>query len=267
IAMVISQAQFLKSFLKYDLHKLYDISSLKVFSFTGSSLPMSVARQFQEITGSSVIQVYSSTECGPISYDLLSPDEDAFPSCGKTFNGIKVKITDIDEDEKEVSAGEWGRIMLQCSVMCSRYLGDNMNSSWSADKWFRTGDIGMLDEQGRLHVAGPNDVLLRINEKTIITVTLENTLMAHPSVEDVVVAILSSRIAAGVVLREAMELPTVDELNNFIQDQNVEMGPLSKIVQVDFIPRSETGKLIRSEVLFLLESEDDDRSVEGVEKV
>ncbi|KAK6033155.1 AMP-binding enzyme [Ostertagia ostertagi] len=267
IAMVISQAQFLKSFLKYDLHKLYDISSLKVFAFTGSSLPMSVARQFQEVTGASVIQTYSSTECGPISYELFSSNEDAYPSCGKTFDGIKVKITDIDEDGKEVSAGEWGHIMLQCPVMCSRYLGDNINSSWTADQWFRTGDIGMLDDQKRLHVAGPNDVLLRINEKTIITVTLENTLMAHPSVEDVVVAIMSSRIAAGVVLREAMELPTVDELNNFIQDQNVEMGPLSKIVQVDFIPRSETGKLIRSEVLFLLESEDEDRSLEGVQKV
>nr|CDJ85840.1 AMP-dependent synthetase ligase domain containing protein [Haemonchus contortus] len=267
IALVISQAQFLKCFLKYDLHKSYDISSLKVFSYSGTSLPISLAKKFQEINGTSIFQVFSSTECGPISYNLWKCDENMGPSDGRTFNGIRVKIADIDDEEKELPCGEWGRIMLQTSVMCSRYLGDHMNNSWTADNWFRTGDIGMLDDQKRLHVAGPNDVLLRINDKMVITVILENALMAHSSIEDVVVASMSSNLAAGVVLREGAELPTVDDLNNFLQDQKIETEPLSNIIQVNFIPRSETGKVIRSEVLFLLQSENDNRPLKSGKKV
>ncbi|KAK5966430.1 hypothetical protein GCK32_005177 [Trichostrongylus colubriformis] len=267
IALVISQAQFLKSFLKYDLHKFYDISSLKVFSFTGSSLPISVAKRFQEICGTSVIQAYSSTECGPVSCDLLGSNEDEYPSSGEPFDGIKVKILDIDDDDKELLTGEWGRIMLRSSVMYSRYLGERMNDSCASDTWFPTGDIGMLDKQNRLHVAGPSDVLLRISGKPVIAVILENALMAHPSIEDVVVANMNSHLAVGIVLRENANLPTIDELNSFIRERKIEMEPISKIVQVDFIPRSETGKLIRSEVLFLLQSEDDDQFLKSVESM
>ncbi|KAK5974223.1 hypothetical protein GCK32_020275, partial [Trichostrongylus colubriformis] len=101
--------------------------------------------------------------------------------------------------------------------MYSRYLGERMNDSCSSDTWFFTGDIGMLDEQNRLHAAGPSDVLLRISEKPVIAVILENALMAHPSIEDVVVANMNSHLAAGIVLRESANLPTIDELNSFIR--------------------------------------------------
>lgn len=264
VAMIISNAQFIKSFLKYEIHNLYDISSLKVVSYTGSSLPKSVALQFKEVTGASIVEVYSSTEFGPISVNVLAHDDDEDLACGRTLKGISVKITNVDEETAETATGEWGNILLQGPVMCTQYLGDKITGSWTTNNWFRTGDIGMMDKQKRLHVAGPRDVLLKLNDRTVVTVLLENALVAHPCIEDTVVANMNGDLAAGVVVKDLMEMPTIDELNEFIQEKRLGMGPLTKVVQVDFIPRSETGKLMRSEVLFLLQSEDDNRSLKSV---
>ncbi|KAK6766119.1 hypothetical protein RB195_025804 [Necator americanus] len=258
VALITSNAQFLKSFVKYETEKLYGISSLKVVSYSGSPLPVSIAKKFHDATGASVVQSYSTTEIGPISCGLQNFDNSNALSCGNTFDGISVKITDTDE-ESEVEPGSWGRILLQSPIKCSRYFGGRISDTFTKNKYIRTGDVGMLDEQNRLYVAGPADGLLTLNEHTIVSPLLENALLGHPSVDDVVVAVMNDELTAGVVVKEEEQPPTLEELNEYIKDLN--MGLLTKLVFVDFIPRSETGKLMRSEVLFLLQTEDDGRVV------
>ncbi|EYB99635.1 hypothetical protein Y032_0121g969 [Ancylostoma ceylanicum] len=258
VALITSNAQFLKSFVKYETEKLYGINSLKVVSYSGAPLPISVAKKFHEANGASIVHSYSTTECGPISCGLQSFDEALSLSCGSLFEGINVKITEKD-GEGELGPGAWGRILLQSPITCSRYFGGKISDTIAKDHYMRTGDVGMLDEENRLYVAGPADGLLTLNDQTIVSPLLENALLDHPSVEDVVVAVMNDELTAGVVVKEDVPPPTLEELNEHIVGLN--MGQLTKLVFVDFIPRSETGKLMRSEVLFLLQTEDDGRVV------
>ncbi|VDM78610.1 unnamed protein product [Strongylus vulgaris] len=81
------------------------------------------------------------------------------------------------------------------------------------------GDIGMLDEQNRLYVAGPADGLLKLNNQTIVSPLLENALLNHPSVEDVVVSLMNDDLTAGIVVKEDAPPPTIEELNELIEGE------------------------------------------------
>ncbi|VDL71944.1 unnamed protein product [Nippostrongylus brasiliensis] len=253
IALITTNPQFLKSFLKYEIHNLYDISSLKVVSYSGSPLPISVARKFQQMTNSSILQVYCSTELGPISYGVLDNTGADLLIGGRMFDGVTVKVADTDDEELDVPCGVWGQILIRSPIIYTRYLGEKSDSSWTAQKWLRTGE--KLGRKLLIPWLGEAQYCL-----LVVSVLLENALAGHPSIEDVVVANLNDELAAGIVVAVSMQLPTVDELNEFLQEQK--FARITRIVQVDFIPRSETGKLLRSEVPFLLQSEDDNRLLE-----
>jgi acyl-CoA synthetase (AMP-forming)/AMP-acid ligase II len=123
------------------------------------------------------------------------------------------------------------------------------NASAFHDGWFRTGDEGVLDDQGYLRLTGRlKEIINRAGEK-ITPIEVDNVLMEHPSVRQVVTFAMPSRtfgedVAAAVVLHDGAEADP-EILRAFVATRLAAFKVPRKIVFLEEIPKGATGKLQR----------------------
>uniref|UniRef100_A0A1I7WQU4 AMP-binding_C domain-containing protein n=1 Tax=Heterorhabditis bacteriophora TaxID=37862 RepID=A0A1I7WQU4_HETBA len=107
----------------------------------------------------------------------------------------------------------------------------------------------MIDGENRLFVGGPVEDIINING--IMRINIYIYIYIY-----IAIAKLHDELTAGIVLKENEHLPSVEDLIGILKGCGMDNIPLNRIVLVNCIPRSGTGKLIRSDILFLLKSED-----------
>ena len=115
--------------------------------------------------------------------------------------------------------------------------------------WFRTGDQGMLDEDGYLRITGRLKEIINRGGEKISPREVDDVLMDHPAVAQVVTFAmphdkLGEEVAAAVVLREGMTA-TERELRDFAAERLADFKVPRKVVFLDEIPKGATGKLQR----------------------
>ena len=140
-------------------------SSLKLVVTGAEKLPQSLAKAFEEKFGIRPQEGYGLTETSPatnVNLPDLDPVRDsvALPSSrsgsvGQLLPGMAIKITDPATD-KEVPINKQGIIWFKGPNVFKGYLGDPKKSAevLTADGWFRTGDVGRVDDDGFLYIEG-----------------------------------------------------------------------------------------------------------------
>lgn len=153
---------------------------------------------------------YGMTECGPLIgyedwYDF------AMRSCGKPVDGMKVRI-DSSDPQNEV-----GEIQVRGdNVMTGYYKNEEATkAAFTADGWMRTGDLGLLDEDGNIYIKGRSkNMILTANGQNIYPEEVEELLNAMPHVKESIViernkhivAIVSAEVdAANPLSREQLD--------------------------------------------------------------
>jgi long-chain acyl-CoA synthetase len=116
----------------------------------------------------------------------------------------------------------------------------------SEDGWFVPGDIGHLDENGRLFITGRTTDLINVGGAKIAPERVEQVLSEHPGVADCGVVGVpdpsgGDLIVAAVVARGELNL---DELSGFVAER-FRAAPVARIIRLDRIPRGATGKIVR----------------------
>jgi acyl-CoA synthetase (AMP-forming)/AMP-acid ligase II len=116
-----------------------------------------------------------------------------------------------------------------------------------------SGDVGRLDEAGRLYVVGRDDEMIVSGGENVYPIEVEKTLTAHPEVEEAAVLGVDDeqygqRLAAFVVLTSGASA-TPDDLKQHVRDNLANYKVPREIVVVDELPRSSTGKIHRGELL------------------
>jgi acyl-coenzyme A synthetase/AMP-(fatty) acid ligase len=156
-------------------------SSLKQVTYCGAILPVSVAEKFAQLTDNriDVIPLYGSTEAGIITIGPKLSEENNW-SGGALAAGVQVTIRDR-------VIGGWclptqkGEIWTRSSQNMIGYL-DRERESFESSGWFRTGDIGFMDEQGLLHVCGRCKDVIRVYCTQVDPAELEDLLLQHEDV-------------------------------------------------------------------------------------
>lgn len=170
-----------------DAHNKFDISSLRTGPVGFSAEDKRLAVETLGVTGAS--SVYGLTE----SYGNCNVTEPGDPldvvlhTQGTINSTHKIRCIDPVTD-MEVVPGDsqlLGEIQLSGCVTPG-YLDDDVanSSSFSADGWFRTGDLGWIDNDGRLHFAGRLKEVLKINGITISPAEVEGFVESHPWVDE-----------------------------------------------------------------------------------
>ena len=232
----------------------YDTSSLISIGFGGAPSPSRLQQRLAQRFPQATVEVgYGLTEVSSVATFISGKDYQAKPaSVGHVIPTGDIKI--IDDSGASLAAGEEGEICLKGPNVVKGYWRNRKSSAETFDAgWIRTGDIGMLDDDGFLFVLDrAKDMLLRGGEN-IYCVEIENALYRHPAVIEAAVIgrphdILGQEVVAVVQVMAG----TRPSENDLIEHCREHLAPFKVPVQVDIrdapLPSSASGKIIKKQL-------------------
>ncbi len=156
----------------------------------------------------------------------------------------------MDEQGTLLPPGSVGEVVIRGPNVTHGYTANpDANAKAFTNGWFRTGDQGVLDEEGYLRLTGRLKELINRGGEKISPIEVDEVLMNHPAVQQVVTFavphdVLGEDVAAAVVLREGQSV-TERALKDFAAERLADFKLPRKIVFLDEIPKGATGKLQR----------------------
>jgi o-succinylbenzoate---CoA ligase len=182
--------------------------------------------------GIPVVTTYGMTEtCGGCVYD------------GQPLDGVQVRTG----DEENPYSADGGRIWIGGPVLFSGYRGEQTGSGVVRDGWFRTGDLGRLDESGRLTVRGRADGMINTGGYKVVPGEVAAALETCPGVRDVVVVgqpdtEWGERVVAVVAPLDPAHPPPLELLRLHVRERLPRYAAPSRVVIVDAVPMLPSGK-------------------------
>lgn len=162
----------------------------------------------------------------------------------RVLNGIECRVDDSDVTENDRGRGE---IILEGPVVSPGYAASEHNSSGSG---FRTGDVGRIDSEGRLHVDGRIDDMINSGGELISPAEVTDAIDSHECVDDVVVMGVPDEQwgeAVGALVASSSNL-SPDELETFCRERLADYK-IPRYWQItDTIPRTDSGSPDRTNI-------------------
>jgi cyclohexanecarboxylate-CoA ligase len=220
----------------------------RAFACGGAEVPPKLIRDATQRLECCVVRVYGSTEHPTVSACGFADDIDKRASTdGRAVGATEIKI--VDADDLEVAPNAVGEILVRGPEQFLGYLvSDSPGSHHARDGWFRTGDLGAVDNDGYISILGrKKDIIIRGGENLSVK-EIEDLLLEHSQVADVAVVgmpdpILGERVCAFVV-PGGDETPTFESLVAALRTRGVAAQKLPERVEVvDALPRTASGKI------------------------
>jgi long-chain acyl-CoA synthetase len=233
----------------------YDLSSVQRASYGGApaapELVDRIAEAFPNLR-KTLTTAYGLTETASVATAHGGDDYFAHPgSVGRPAPTVELKI--MGPDDREVPVGEPGEIWIKGpNVMAHGYWNrPDANAASFTEGWFRTGDIGKVDDDGFVYIVDrAKDMIIRAGEN-IACVEIENVLFQHPDVVDAAVVgvahtVLGEEVKAVVQLRTGATV-TGDELREFCAQQLANFKvPEYVELRAEPLPRNPAGKVLKN---------------------
>ena len=228
--------------------KKTDVSSLKITASSGSALAGELANHYMDLFTDSVYNFYGATETGWVT--IASPVDlrEAPGTAGVPPFRTTVRI--LDAEGKEVPQGETGTIHVGNDMPFGGYTDGNTKTF--SDGLMSTGDVGHFDENGRLFVSGRDDDMIISGGENVFPRELEDALIDHPDISDVVVTGVDDPkfgqvLAAYVVVKDGKSL-TEDDVKAYAKEHVARFAVPGKTMFLDELPRNPTGKVMKREL-------------------
>ena len=228
-------------------------AKLRFVRSSSASLPPQVMAALEETFGAPVIESYGMTEATHQMASNPLPPADRKPGSVGIAAGPQVRIADQSEN-KLLSGDATGEVVISGPNVTPGYENnDDANAGAffeeGGDRWFRTGDQGVLDPQGYLRITGRLKEIINRGGEKVSPLEVDDILMDHPAIQQVVTfamphAKLGEEVAAAVVLRDG---ETADEksIRDFASTKLADFKVPRKVVILDEIPKGATGKMQR----------------------
>jgi non-ribosomal peptide synthetase component E (peptide arylation enzyme) len=246
---------FIIDLLGIDRRELTPLSSLRVFTLAGDSLPAPTVRRAIETMPFRISRALGMTEFGHVcSTDASTPVEACIDTLGTPQPEMIVRI--VDDKDQDVPPGTEGRIVVQGPFLFAGYLtekGVNQNVL-DPNGFFDTDDLGTMDDLGYLRITGRVKNIIRRGAETVPVSFLEDVIASHPDVVNaVVVGVPDERLGeapfACVQLKPGRTISYADIERLFAQQQvTKKFWPVGlKIFKQ--LPTGATGKIDRQMIL------------------
>jgi oxalate---CoA ligase len=156
--------------------------SLRFVLTSGAPLPQRRYEALHSILGVPVLDHYGASETQLISTNRPPPGPCKPETCGIPWpNTVKI----VGEDGRQLDSGEHGEILVGGSTVISAYLNATpLNQAAFTHGWFRTGDVGSIDEDGFLSLHGRQNELINRGGEKIAPHEIDSALMRHPQVAE-----------------------------------------------------------------------------------
>jgi acyl-CoA synthetase (AMP-forming)/AMP-acid ligase II len=235
-----------------DLAGEVDLSSLREYGVGGASVPPSVIERAHQ-HGIMAFRAYGSSEhpsiSGGSSEDAL--DKRAHTD-GRLLDGVAVRI--VDDTLQDLPAGRPGEILSRGPELFAGYRDSALDAdAFLPGRWFRTGDIGVLDPDGYLTITDRRKDLIIRGGENLSSKLIEDILAEHEAVAEVSVVAApdpryGERVCAFVVLRPAATLSLNGIRAYFSVAGTTRQLTPERLEIVDDLPRTATGKVRKDEL-------------------
>jgi long-chain acyl-CoA synthetase len=231
----------------------YDVSSLRYCISGGAALPHALLHKVEDSMKVTVLEGYGLTETSPVISVNTIKGGSIVGSVGPVLPDLELKI--VDEQGHTVPQGDVGEIFVKGATVMPGYwkLPEENREVFTADGWFKTGDLGHLDEQGRLYISAgrKKDLIIRAGEN-VAPLAIENVLINHPALlEAAAVGIshqrLGEQVVACVVLKEGHQA-TASELKKYCQEKLPPFSVPDHFQFYETLPKNTVGKILKTQL-------------------
>jgi long-chain acyl-CoA synthetase len=243
------------AFTNHTLLDQYDLSSLMGCFSGGAPLPPEVCKQFEEKTGAIIFEGYGLSETSPVaSANPTSKEQRKIGSIGFPVPSTDIKILDIDTATTELPQGEDGEIAICGPQVMKGYWNrpeetEDVFCKIEGKRYFLTGDIGHIDEEGYILVTDRKKDLILVGGFNVYPREVEDILFKHPKVE--LAAVIgapdekSGEAVKAFIQLKPGETATEEEIFEFSKEN---MAGYKRPKRVEFresLPVSNVGKVLR----------------------
>jgi non-ribosomal peptide synthetase component E (peptide arylation enzyme) len=229
----------------------FDLRSLRVVITGGASCPVETIRTFRARVPGHLIELYGMLETGFHTFTRFEDDpEEVAGTIGRPAEGMGLRI--IDEHGRDVPPGTEGEIAAEGP---SVHLGYHKNPAanvelFTADGWFRTGDLAVMEESGNVRIVGRLKEMINRGGKKFFPREIEEILYTHPRIlHAAIVGVpdprLGERNCLCVIPRAGAVAPSLEEVVGFLGGSVATYKLPEEIELFEEFPFTPTGKIQR----------------------
>lgn len=243
---------FLTSLLDHPELTADHLALMRHVGLGGSAVPAAVAER-ATAAGISVVRSFGSTEHPSITGTNHQDDARArLHTDGRPLPGVEMRL--LDDDGAPVPMGTAGEIWSRGPDCCVGYTDPDLTArSFDADGWYRTEDVGVLDEHGCLTITDrKKDIIIRGGENVSAAEVEEMLLRVVPGLLEVAVisvpdARLGEKVGAVLRMAPATPAPDLDGVRARLLEAGLGRQKLPEYLDtVDDFPRTSTAKIIKA---------------------
>jgi len=223
-----------------------DFSRLALSIGGGTAIIKAVSDQWQQVTGMIINEGYGMSETAPV-ISFNPPGIDGFNgSVGLPLAMMDIKI--MDDNGSACAIGTPGEVGIKGPQVMQGYWRQDNSDTFSADGYFKSGDIGVLDEQGFLTLVDRKKDMILVSGFNVYPNELEAALTEHPKVLEVAVIGIedahSGEVPKAFVVKKDPSL-TAEELAAFAIERLTGYKRPQSYVFIDELPKTAVGKILR----------------------
>lgn len=222
----------------------FDLSSLRYIMWCATPVTPSVAETVTRRTGVPWLTAYGASELPVLACnDVVGARLD---TVGRAPAGVRLRVVSLDTGEP-LPAGETGEIQAQSDSVMAEYLPASDTAEAFADGWYRTGDVGHLDEDGYLRITDRAKEMIKVRGFQVAPAEVEGVLLGHPAVADCAVFGIPDPVDGEAVVAAVATRSEVDaaELVALVGDSLARYKRPRDVIFVEEIPRLPSGKVLR----------------------
>jgi long-chain acyl-CoA synthetase len=226
-----------------------DTSALKLTSAGGMAVQRVVAERWKQRTGVTIVEGYGLTETSPVVISNPLDIEEWTGAIGIPIPSTEVAI--LDDSSNELAVGEVGEICVRGPQVMPRYWNrpDETEKAFNGAGWFRTGDLGYMDEHGYFRITDRKKDMIIVSGFKVFPNQIEDVVALHPDVAEV--AAIGARdercgeVVKIVVVKKNAALTEQDLLEHCRQHLTGYKMPRIVEFRSEPLPKSNIGKILR----------------------
>lgn len=233
----------------------FDHSSLRHVIYAGAPMYREDQKKALEKLGNVLVQYYglgevtgNITVLRPQDHFLEDGPRARIGTCGTERTGIEVSIQ--DDDGTILPPNQTGEVCVIGAAVCAGYLDDDTaNASSFRNGWFRTGDIGHMDEQRFVYLTGRASDMYISGGSNVYPKEVEEALLAHPAVSEVAILGIPDpqwgEVGLAVCVPEEGSAPDAEDLSAFLRERVARYKLPARYLFIGQMPTSAYGKITK----------------------
>lgn len=228
-----------------------DFSSYSVCNGGGMAVQKAVADRWLKVTGTPIIEGYGLSETSPVATANRVDIKEFTGTIGLPIPSTEVRI--LDDEGNDVPLGQTGEIAIRGPQVMAGYWNraDETAKSMTADGFFKTGDVGIMDEKGYTRIVDRKKDMIIVSGFNVYPNEVEGVVAAHPGVLEVAcIGVPDKNSGEAVKLFVVRKDPnlTAEQLLDFCKHELTAYKKPKFIEFRDELPKTNVGKILRRQL-------------------